>query len=76
MDGPTRLEHAVNGNGTGTTGNGDLRQNGGLRSRQNSEQGRLNGSGSDDQINEHFYDVPEVSFDFAPFLKTLQISDR
>ena len=64
MDGPTRLEHAVNGNGTGT-GNGDLRQNGGPRSRQNSG-GRLNGSGgSDDQINEHFYDVPEVSFGFA-----------
>ena len=34
----------------------DLRN--GERSRQNS--GRLNGSGSDDMINEHFYDVPEV----------------
>ena len=44
----------TNGNGRKTV-KGDL--NGG-RSRQNS--GRLNGSGSDDMINEHFYDVPEV----------------
>ena len=52
----------------------DLRN--GERSRQNS--GRLNGSGSDDMINEHFYDVPEVSVcvqysfsDKLVFIKTL-----
>ena len=55
-----RLGRALNGNGT-VTGNGDLKENGGRRSRENSG-GKLNGSGSDDQINEHFYDVPEVSF--------------
>lgn len=40
-----------------TNGNGRKTVNGGL-ARQSS--GRLNGSGSDDMINEHFYDVPEV----------------
>ena len=75
MDGPTRLGRALNGNGT-VTGNGDLRENGGRRSRENSG-GKLNGSGSDDQINEHFYDVPEVSFAsfFHPFpYKTVLIA--
>ena len=56
VDGPAAgMESGLtNGNGRKTV-KGDL--NGG-RSRQNS--GRLNGSGSDDMINEHFYDVPEV----------------
>jgi len=55
VDGPAAgMESGLtNGNGRKTV-KGDL--NGG-RSRQNS--GRLNGSGSDDMINEHFYDVPE-----------------
>ena len=66
MDGPTRLERGVNGNGRAVTGNGDSRENGGQRSRQNSG-GKLNGSGSDDQINEHFYDVPEVTFVISTF---------
>ena len=60
------MEQGVNGNGRAVVGNGDLRENGGQRSRQNSG-GKLNGSGSDDQINEHFYDVPEVTFVISTF---------
>ena len=56
----------MNGNGRVVAGNGDSRENGGQRSRQNSG-GKLNGSGSDDQINEHFYDVPEVTFVICTF---------